>query len=88
VSEMKLVMVDGTSIRTDNKLRVGAGIHGSGELMADLETFTWDAAAALGKARRHRGDNPELEREQKIALLRTAREYINLAINQLTEGRK
>lgn len=30
VSEMKLVIVDGTPIRTDNKLRVGSRIHGIG----------------------------------------------------------
>ena len=55
--------------------------------MATLESLTWNAAAAIGSARRHMNDDPELEREQKIELLRTAREYLNQAINQLTEGR-
>ncbi len=35
-SEMKLVMVDGTPIHTDNKLRVGTRIHGSGTITKEL----------------------------------------------------
>lgn len=35
--EMKLVIVDGKQIRTDNKLRVGKRIHGSGTI-----TRTWN----------------------------------------------
>jgi len=55
--------------------------------MATFDDLTWDAAAAIGAARRHAHDNPELEREQKIECLLAAREYLNQAINQLTEQR-
>lgn len=30
IHEMKLVIIDGTPVRTDNKLRKGTSIHGSG----------------------------------------------------------
>jgi len=56
--------------------------------MPNFDDLTWDAAAAIGSARRYANDDPEAEREQKIELLRGARECINQAINQLVEGRK
>lgn len=38
MSEMKLVRVDGTEIRTDNELRIGKRIHGHGRVTLELET--------------------------------------------------